>query len=83
MESWTRSSYTTEIDNHLKRELFFFESWFTNTALPTLPQRRRVTKEMTGKEIKVSQEKVNKDKQTKTTQRDDKGIRTFCKYTQV
>lgn len=38
---------------------------------------------MTGKEIKVSQEKVNKDKQTKTTQRDDKGIRTFCKYTQV
>lgn len=41
---------------------FFFESRFANTLLLPLPQYRRITNEMAGKEIKVSQGKVNKHK---------------------
>lgn len=48
------SIYTTEIDNHFTSGMLSFESWFANTPLPTLPQSRRVTKEMAGKEMKVS-----------------------------
>lgn len=48
------SIYTTEIDHHFSSGILSFESWFANTPLPSLPQSRRVTKEMAGKEIKVS-----------------------------
>lgn len=57
--------YTTEIVKFSNQGVFlfvclFFESWFTNTPFPPLPQCRRATKEMAGKEIKVFQGKVNK-----------------------
>lgn len=72
-------AYTTETVDFSNQSVFvcLFERWFTNTPFPPLPQCRRATKEMAGKEMKVLQGKVNKHKEL-----DDKGIH-FCKSTQV
>lgn len=68
----------------LNQSLFLFESWFTNTALPTLPQFRGVTKGMAVKEIKVSQGMcINPSVLKIHNATDDKGITAFYKGTKV